>query len=162
MRKNTQFVKKNLHPIKPVQYYTMPAKWRAAKTTKNKMNILIKPQVGSVTSGSMNNRHLIPAFMDALLQLGGKMPPFAGSPLTDVINAPKPSLPFYNWNDDREDAIEAYLDGEEAYWDLEELIDALDEIAPEHCYFGAHPGDGSDYGFWPVDDEDDDYSAFAG
>lgn len=30
----------------------------------------------------------------------------------------------------------------------EEIWDAMQEIAPEGYYFGAHEGDGSDYGFW--------------
>lgn len=54
-----------------------------------------------------------------------------------------------------------------------EMPDALNEFAPPYCYFGAHPGDGSDFGFWPmeiedvkeqvefVSDEDDEYP-FAG
>jgi hypothetical protein len=37
---------------------------------------------------------------------------------------------------------------EEAPDHVEALFDALNDCAPEGLYFGAHPGDGSDYGFW--------------
>lgn len=36
-------------------------------------------------------------------------------------------------------------------WCVADLIDALDCYAPSGMYFGAHVGDGSDFGFWPID-----------
>lgn len=42
---------------------------------------------------------------------------------------------------------------EQASDDLYQLFDILDAIAPEGCYFGAHEGDGSLYGFWPCEDD---------
>lgn len=37
--------------------------------------------------------------------------------------------------------------------DLESVWFLLEEIAPEDCYFGSHPGDGSDFGFWKIEEE---------
>lgn len=38
---------------------------------------------------------------------------------------------------------------------IEELIDALNEIAPPYCYFGTAEGDGACFGFWPAIDNHD-------
>jgi hypothetical protein len=46
----------------------------------------------------------------------------------------------------------AYFDSEQVQWDLEALFDALEAYAPAYFYFGAHPGDGADYGYWLSDD----------
>lgn len=36
---------------------------------------------------------------------------------------------------------------------VERLFDDLNWCAPDGYFFGAHPGDGSDFGYWPIDDE---------
>ena len=33
--------------------------------------------------------------------------------------------------------------------DMDELYKALNYVCPPFVYFGAHPGDGADFGFWP-------------
>lgn len=45
-------------------------------------------------------------------------------------------------------------DWDEVSWYLnEDLFDLLNEIAPDGTYFGAHPGDGADFGFWQFEEE---------
>ena len=35
---------------------------------------------------------------------------------------------------------------------MDRLFNSMDTIAPEGCYFGAHEGDGADFGFWSAGD----------
>jgi Ca2+-binding RTX toxin-like protein len=51
------------------------------------------------------------------------------------------------------DTQDAAADADEI---ITELQDALNAFAPPYCYFGAHEGDGSDFGFWPCHDQIDE------
>jgi hypothetical protein len=84
--------------------------------------------LGTVSRATMRPEDLIPAFLDVLPK---------SSPVRLDIESRLPT------GDD-----ESYFDSEESSWDLESLFDALNDMAPPYCYFGAHEGDGSDYGFW--------------
>lgn len=46
------------------------------------------------------------------------------------------------------DARDCNPDSEHAGEVVQTLIDELQRFAPEGAYFGAHPGDGSDFGYW--------------
>ena len=47
-----------------------------------------------------------------------------------------------------EDDAHPWWESERCHELLEIVMDALNDCAPEGMYFGAHPGDGSDFGFW--------------
>ena len=61
-------------------------------------------------------------------------------------------VPDYGWLD-----IDAYdLDSDASHEDLIALMDALDSYAYDYgLTFGTLEGDGSDFGFWPFDEEVD-------
>lgn len=42
---------------------------------------------------------------------------------------------------------------ENAAYCLDELVDTLSQLAPTGCYFGAHPGDGADFGYWQPEED---------
>lgn len=91
--------------------------------------------VGSISHGTLLNSDLIPAFFAELddedkRRLVAKYPAILDSLLDNELEG----TPDYNT--------------EEAHELLEELFDIFNEHAPPGTYFGAHPGDGSDFGFW--------------
>ena len=96
--------------------------------------------IGTVSSGTMRPKDLIPEFLDCLESQKDITP--SDSQLCVKIR---------KCFEDEEDA-EAYFDSEDAGWDLEQLFDALEAYAPPYFYFGAHEGNGSDYGFWLSND----------
>lgn len=96
--------------------------------------------LGTVISGTMRKEDLIPAFVDVLREYAPE----------HTLVAEYDALPDCDWDELTEEQQEQtdYL--------LDELFDALNEYAPDFCYFGAHEGDGSDYGFWFSSDSFED------
>lgn len=90
--------------------------------------------IGSISSGTMREEDLIPAFLSELQSQ--KPCKQAHKKLIREIEARMESENYYESED------------EDSTFDLEALFDALNEYAPPYFYFGAHPGDGADYGYW--------------
>ena len=97
---------------------------------------------GTVIHGTMRTQDLIPAFLDTLAEVWPEA--YEG-----YMAAAFPPIPAYVQD---EGDYSEWWDSEDAHWLLESLFDQLNEAAPEGYYFGAHPGDGSDYGFWAFED----------
>lgn len=90
--------------------------------------------LGSISHGTLQTGDLMIAFADELNRL---------SPGHDLVKEAEAVQTLWaaGWNDlyDREEAMEL----------VDQLSDTLNDFAPPYCYFGAHDGDGSDFGFWP-------------
>jgi len=97
---------------------------------------------GTISHGTMRTQDLIPAFLDALSEVHLEA-------YEQLMVQPFGPIPAYvqDEGDDSE-----WWQSDDAQWLLESLFDALNEAAPEGYYFGAHPGDGSDYGFWQIEE----------
>ena len=112
--------------------------------------VLLPDEIGSVSSGTMRAEDLIPAFMDMLRAYWPAKAVKLESEYANVFAAldDEDNRGKYGFNLPDEVA-------EDAGWLVEELFDSLDELAPDNCYFGAHPSDGADYGFWYSEDYED-------
>lgn len=107
----------------------------------NSFNIDV-PTNESISHATLNPRDLIPAFLDALRE-------YHPSAYAQFLLTPFGPVPSYVVEDPDSD----WWYSEEASWLMEDLFDALGDAAPDGYYFGAHPGDGSDFGFWGCEDE---------
>jgi hypothetical protein len=97
--------------------------------------------VGTISHGTLRPQDLIPKFLDVLSELHPE-----AYQQCQIPGAGFPMVPSYALEDETDD----WWESDKAPWALECLFDALGDCAPEGHYFGAHPGDGADFGFWPV------------
>ncbi len=94
----------------------------------------------SVSHATLRTQDLIPAFLDVIKDT----PEYV-----QIIQSNNNDLqvifdPTNNDNDERWDS--EYI----SYFLNEELFDVLNSYAPDGYYFGSTEGDGSDFGFWEV------------
>lgn len=94
--------------------------------------------VGTVSHATMRREDLIPAFCEELRSLGHR-----SRTLYSIEQRIRDT-----GSDVSNERIKAYYESEDSQWDLDALFDMLNEHAMDFMYFGAHEGDGSDYGFW--------------
>lgn len=90
--------------------------------------------LGSVSHGTMRPEDLIPRFFDVLEQADKSRAESLEGDYPDILGP------------DAEDA--EVWEQEDMDCCLDDLFNALDMVAPPFTHFGAHEGDGSDYGFW--------------
>lgn len=98
---------------------------------------------GTISHGTMRYVDLIPTFVEYLRAYDATHDVLTDDENERIIRA------VSNYDNDL-DLMERH--GGSVTYLLDALFDAMNDLAPDGYYFGAHPGDGSDYGFWAVDD----------
>jgi hypothetical protein len=91
-------------------------------------------QLGSISTGTLFTGDLIAAFANALLGICD-----GNAEATELARDSKQYL-----EPDIDDTDEEFRHSL-----VESLTDYLNEFCPPFVYFGTHPGDGADFGFWP-------------
>ena len=104
--------------------------------------------IGSISHGTLRAQDLLPAFADELDWQFRRNGNWFSLPENRDHGRKINGLYGEYQNSYAEDG-ETLKDEEQVEYLLESLSDALNEFAPPYCYFGAHWGDGSDFGFWP-------------
>jgi hypothetical protein len=108
--------------------------------------------MGTISHATMRHEDLIPTFCDELADRARLKTAVSGvSPAERTIHR---ALVRQIRRDMR---TRGYWDGAASSEDLSALFDALEAYAAPYFYFGAHPGDGSDYGYWLSEFWDDDF-----
>lgn len=97
----------------------------------------MKITLGTISHATMRTEDLIPCFLDILKELD------TNKAYVSVIKEGEQIISNEDWDSEN---TSMYLN--------DDLWEALSNFAPPYCYFGAHEGNGSDYGFWPCNMEE--------
>ena len=110
---------------------------------------------GSVSSGTMRSEDLLESFASELdFQLSRQPRSFKRAPYRKLIREANQCQRRLNGEGTHAQQQEAEEYASEIVC---ELMDSLSEFAPPLAYFGSHPGDGADYGFWLNEDFQRDF-----
>jgi len=94
----------------------------------------------SVSHGTMRAQDLIPTFLEVIKDTAEY------AQLSTLAFTFPPNYALENETSD-------WWNTEDCSWFLnEQLFDILNNYAPDGYYFGSHPGDGSDYGYWKAEE----------
>ena len=91
---------------------------------------------GSIISGTLRNEDLVPVFVEQVM----------------ILSTHGDDADFVHGINLRMSEAD-YFDSDDCIDDLEWLFTRLEELAPQGTWFGAHEGNGSDFGFWPLEDD---------
>lgn len=125
----------------------------ALKAIRDAMFYRAYAPIGTTIERTLQARDLIPAFCD---ELETAMQRYRWQGMTDESKA------FSEYRELIKESRAIDCDTLEAGYCLESLFNALGDFAPPYTYFGAHPGDGSDFGFWPHADAESLADAHSG
>ena len=116
-----------------------------AQTIKHTENIA---EPGTVIHGTHRPEHIIPVLMSLLFKLDKERAReiWQQEPeLLEALCSEQAGIPSDYWQTD--DCM---------FFLNEELFDIMEDYAPAGYYFGAHIGDGSDFGYWQDEDTEED------
>lgn len=102
-------------------------------------------EIGTISHGTLRSEDLLPCFLFALEAHNPKAAARFNAELIELGFGH--SMCGACGMGNREDWPEGF-DDDAAAVIIHDMANALNEVCPEGMYFGAHPGDGSDFGFW--------------
>lgn len=115
---------------------------------------------GSISHGTLRAEDLLGTFADELERLD-KLAAEEGERTTNANRATTELLAhsgtLHAHSKLVAEARETDPDSEDASDVIAELEDALNGYAPSYGYFGAHPGDGANFGFWLSESLEEDF-----
>src|SRR5690606_1610377 len=102
----------------------------------------------SLSHGTHRTIDLYDAFMSFLQEHDPETAEKIKTQFTDIIQELEIVIESQRSDAQKNGMVSIYEYVQDEEFLIADLFDALDAIAPEGSYFGAHPGDGSDFGFW--------------
>ena len=101
--------------------------------------------IGTVIHGTLRSQDLLPALLIELRSLDVD----AGENLSSQV----PHSQLVNGDGLSLNDSDPWWDSEDCSELISDLFDHINDRAPEGIYFGSHPGDGSDFGYWPIEED---------